>query len=256
MPPDTALVTELDRYLAGSPAAARVAEVSLKVDTKRWQAYLSNMPVLVDVEPIDGVITRTALFDLAAVDRQEQSDRSVLQLFWNTIAWGIAGSYRNVPRLVTEVRDHTSRVVSTLREAQALSFEGREKDAFSAIDGKIKQFGPAFFTKFLYFTADQERVGHALTLDDRVRVAWRILAGYYLRYGSAKDYERYCTEAGEAAQRLGLKACEVEACLYHLGRKVDSYEDWLLTSLELCRDRLGARAPSIAEVLVKFAKPS
>lgn len=256
MNPDTNFTHGLDVYLAAAPAAARVAEESLKVDTKRWQTYLSNMPIAVEIEPSDDVITRTALFSLAEVDRQEQSNRSVLQLFWNIMAWGIAGSWRNVSRLVSEVETNSERVLATLREAQALSFEGSEADAFCALNGRIKRLGPAFFTKFLYFTANQDRVGHALILDDRVRVAWRILAGYYLRDDSAKDYARYCTEAGEAAQRLGLRASEVEACLYHLGRKVGSYERWLVANLELCRERLGEHAPSVGDVLAWSGRAS
>lgn len=172
------------------------------------------------------------------------------------MAGGIAGSWRNVSRLVGEVDDHPERVLATLREAQTLSFEGREADAFRAMDGRIKRLGPAFFTKFLYFTADQDRVGHALILDDRVRVGWRLLAGYYLREHSAKDYGRNCGEAGEAAQRLGLTASEVEACLYHLGRKVGTYERWLSANLELCQARLGDQTPFIADVLAQVDKAS
>jgi hypothetical protein len=74
-------------------------------------------------------------------------------------------------------------------------------------------------------------------------VAWRILAGNYLREDSAEDYARYCRQAGEAAQPPGLRASEVEACPCHLGRRVDSYEMWLVANLELCRSRLAARPP-------------
>jgi len=65
------------------------------------------MPDGVSVRPSDGVLTRTDLFVLAEVDRAEQSERSSLDLFWNTMAWGIAGIWRNIPGLSTYVAANT-----------------------------------------------------------------------------------------------------------------------------------------------------
>ncbi len=118
----------------------------------------------------------------------------------------------------------------------------------------MKYFGPAFFTKFLYFSADRAQPVYALILDERVRVAWQILTGDELRSGYSQDYIRFCKSAGSSGGRVGLGPDEVEACLYNLGRRVGSYTAWLEKSLDACRDRLGIDAPSFREVLDQPAK--
>lgn len=249
MAPDTAPTTALDCYLAETNPGERQAEVSKTGDASGWAKYLTGMPDGVSVRPSDGVITRTNLFVLAEVDRAEQSDRSSLDLFWNTMAWGIAGTWRNIPGLSTYVAANTEQVTAALRRAQQLSYGGQVREAYRALNGGIKYFGPAFFTKFLYFTADRGQPIYALILDERVRVAWRILTCEDLRSGYSQDYARFCASAGSSGGRVGLAPDEVEACLYNLGRKVGSYTAWLEKSLSVCRDRLGADAPSIREVL-------
>jgi len=97
--PDTTPTADLDRYLAETKPEDRQAEASRTGDAAAWAKYLSGMPDGVSVRPTDGVITRRDLFALAEVDRAERSDRSALDLFWNTMAWGIAGTWRNVPNL-------------------------------------------------------------------------------------------------------------------------------------------------------------
>lgn len=207
------------------------------------------MPAGVAIRTDGGVITRAGLFSLAAADQFEQSDRSILELFWNTMAWGIAGTWRNVPRLATQVTTDSALVASLLRQAQRLSFEGQVRESYRALNQNIKFLGPAFFTKFLYFTADRSRPVHALILDERVRVAWRILVGVDLRSGYSQDYTEFCEAAAGAGRRTGLAPDEVEACLYHLGRQVGSYTGWLERSLRVYRERLGDRTPTIYEVL-------
>lgn len=207
------------------------------------------MPDGVSVRPDDGFISRTALFALAQIDRDEQSSRSALDLFWNTMAWGIAGTWRNIPGLSAYVAANTEQVTVALRRAQQMSYGGQVREAYRALNRSIKYFGPAFFTKFLYFTADRGQPVHALILDERVRVAWRILTGEDLRSGYSQDYAHYCESAGSSGGRVGLDPDEVEACLYNLGRKVGSYTAWLERCLSVCRDRLGDDSPSVREVI-------
>lgn len=253
MAPDTADTRELDRYLAEATPEQRSAETSLPVPAADWQRYLAVMPAGVAVRPAEGVITRSALFKLAEVDREEQSQRSALDLFWNTMAWGIAGTWRNIPRLANGVAADVDRAAEALRQAQRLSFAGEVRGSYQALNGSIKYLGPAFFTKFLYFTADRSQAAYALILDERVRVAWQILTGEELQASSSADYARYCHAAGDSGRRAGLQPDEVEACLYHLGRRARSYTSWLEASLRLCRERLGAGAPSTREVLGRLS---
>jgi hypothetical protein len=251
--PDTAPIPALDRYLAETEPGDRRAEASRTGDASAWAKYLTDMPDGVCVRPSDGVITRTNLFALAEVDRAEQSERSVLDLFWNTMAWGIAGTWRNIPSLSTYMGANTQSATVTLRRAQQVSYGGEVEEAYRALKGSIKYFGPAFFTKFLYFTADRAQPVHALILDERVRVAWQILTGDELRNGYSRDYARFCKSAGLSGGRVDLAPDEVEACLYNLGRKAGSYTAWLEKSVAVCRDRLGTDAPSIRELLDQLA---
>lgn len=254
MTPDTVLTDTLDRYLAETSPGERRAEASKTGDASGWTKYLISMPDGVGVRPDDGFITRAALLALAEIDRYEQSDRSALDLFWNTMAWGIAGTWRNIPGLSAYVAANTGQVTAVLRRSQQLSYDGQVRDAYRALNGAIKYFGPAFFTKFLYFTADRGQPAHALILDERVRVAWRILTGEDLRSGYSQDYAHFCESAGLSGGRVGLAPDEVEACLYNLGRKVGSYTAWLERNLSACRQQLGVDAPSIREVLGRPGK--
>ena len=249
MAPETALTSTLEQYLVETSPRERIAEVSKTGDASGWAKYLTGMPDGVGVRPDDGFITRTALFALAQIDRHEQSSRSALDLFWNTMAWGIAGTWRNIPGLSAYVAANTELVTAALRRAQQMSYGGQVRESYRALNGSIKYFGPAFFTKFLYFTADRGQPVHALILDERVRVAWRILTGENLRSGYSHDYAHFCESAGSSGGSVGLAPDEVEACLYNLGRKVGSYTAWLEWSLSVCRDRLGADAPSVQEII-------
>lgn len=246
---DTARTAALDRYLTESEPEDRKVEKSDIGDGSSWKKYLTGMPDGVSVRPTDGVITRDDLFALAEIDRFEQSHRSVLDLFWNTMAWGIAGTWRNVPRLAKIVGTNVDQIASVLRQAQQLSYGGHVRESYRALNGSIKHFGPAFFTKFLYFTANRTQPVHALILDARVQVGWRVLTGQDLRMGYSQDYDHFCVAAASSGARAGLAPEEVEACLYRLGRRVGSYTGWLEQTLSVCWDRLGADAPSTREVL-------
>lgn len=133
-----------DQHLSG-------AEWSVPVNTRRWSRYLTGIP---DVETavVDGKISRTALLSLADHARLHPSSEASLTLFFNVLAWGIAGNWRNVSRITTVAAD-TPRIVDLLVEAAA-AYTGDPRTAYMVVAGQIPSWGPAFFTNDLHFTSD------------------------------------------------------------------------------------------------------
>jgi hypothetical protein len=46
---ESKLPNELDRYIAATSAADRMAELSTHVDVERWTSYLETMPIPVKI---------------------------------------------------------------------------------------------------------------------------------------------------------------------------------------------------------------
>lgn len=174
------------------------------------------------IHATDQKISRTNLFELAEADRDEQSSRSVLEFFRNTLAWGIAGDWRNVSGIAKAVRADSDRAIAALRRAQHLSFASQIQEAHQGLSGAIKHFGPAFATKILSFCTDRTQAVYPLVLDDRVSTGWRVLTGEHIKAPSSASYAHFCQAAGGSAARADLRPEEAEACLYHLTRQVGS----------------------------------
>ena len=165
------------------------AEWSVPVNTTAWTRYLASFPVALAVE--DGRISRAALLGLADHARPHPRSQASLNLFFNVLAWGIAGNWRNVGRIITAVAADT--ITGLLVEAAAPPTPGILAAAFRVVTGHIPSWGPAFFTKYLHFTSDTSPAKvPCLILDDRVRLAWRCLAGEWLDRSSSSAYQRYC----------------------------------------------------------------
>ena len=218
------------------------AEWSVAVNRQLWDSRLAQFPVPVELRTnAEGQISRTFLLELARLDRESPSVQAQMDLFWNVLAWGIAGSWRNVGRIVTGVANDIDGVSQALRTASKASFNGSPREAFRSLNGRLKHWGPAFFTKYLHFTtdvADHTKV-QSLILDSRVGVAWRSFAGEWLDLTSSVDYERYCQVVCEIARGRGSTPSWVEGRFYQFGQRIGSYERFADSRLAICGDRLG-----------------
>lgn len=128
----------------------------------------------------DGRIRRSDLFALS--DAADADDESLLSFLWHVLAWGTGTSARNNRRRIGSCREH----VETLRHAFAAARHGEPREAYESLIRRggavVPWFGPAFFTKFLYF-ASESAEPRSLILDARVacslyRLGWNMAPTY------------------------------------------------------------------------------
>lgn len=236
-------------YLAIGDQRLSGAEWSVPVNTTVWARHLTGFPsVTLAVE--NGRISRTTLLDLAEQARTDPTQPdTVLSLFWNVLAWGVAGNFRNIGRIARAVTANTDTITGSLVDAAEASYAGDPQAGFRLLARRIPQWGPAFFTKYLHFTTGTTNAAKAqcLILDDRVRVAWRCFAGKWLNLHSSADYLCYCGVAGEIARGRGCEPAWLEGRLYQFGRQVGTYERFADTQLALCRQRLATDFPTTGD---------
>jgi hypothetical protein len=116
-------------------------------------------------------LTRGDLFAMGESLRQD-SDDDMLNFVWHVLAWGSGDSRRNNRKRVNSCKvDVASGEDSLLRRAFASARDGNPRAAYSSLirpgGAVIEQFGPAFFSKFLYF-ASEGSSPRCLILDARV----------------------------------------------------------------------------------------
>ena len=190
MTTNTPIAEAMEPYLATGDQNRSGAETSIKINIDLWRKHLEGFPLPADIRVrSDGTITRGDLVRLAEVARREGTDESVMDLFWTVLAWGLAGSWRNVGRLVADVRNDVGGVITALRESSAAAYAGDPGTGFEILHRRVDRWGPAYFTKFLHFSADFDDPAQGSALDSRQSsaggvesVRWRV-ARHHLREG-------------------------------------------------------------------------
>lgn len=184
-------------------------------------------------------LNRDALFALAAQCR-ESPDADWVSFLWHVLAWGVMGDYRNAPRIVTSAADaeQRARLNDILCAAAEASHRGDIHSAYTAIRGKVPRLGLAFFSKFLYFTADRELSGPScVILDSRVSAAAFTLVGRDYSDGKATTYERFCNDMHKWSQQFDAPADVIEFRMYQFGQLIDSLRwKWLHAEASLYRE--------------------
>lgn len=191
--------------------------------------------VSVDPNNVGAVeLARGHLFTLAET-LTEGDDEDYLNFLWHVLIWGSGTSARNNRTRIAAFVDPTLRGnrVQLLREATTVAREGSVvsvRNAYGKLirsgGGEIPGFGPAFFTKFLYFAGQGDPAHPCLILDARVasrlydagwtslprgksRGAWTYSANWY-----TDTYASYC----ELLARWGASAAaspdEIERALF------------------------------------------
>lgn len=132
-------------------------------------------------------LTRGHLFSLAsrlsprtghaAAGMEKDDADAYLNFLWHVLIWGSGSSTRNNRKRIASFADaiHGSDRVELLATATATAQAGGSESAGQAYGGLIRKgggvipgFGPAFFTKFLYFVGQGSPGHHSLILDARV----------------------------------------------------------------------------------------
>ena len=171
---------------------------------------------------------------------QDDAD-AYLNFVWHVLIWGSGSSTRNNRKRIASFTDaeHGSARVALLARAAAAAQAGGAGSARQAYEGLIRKgggvipgFGPAFFTKFLYFVGQGAAGHHSLILDARVAsslfdAGWTALprqrsrGGWsYSRNWYTDTYASYCALlarwAAEATIELGAPIApdEIERALF------------------------------------------
>ena len=151
-------------------------------------------------------------------------DDSLLCFLWHVLAWGSGTSRRNNDRRIASCKQH----VPLLRDAFEASRSSEPRTAYGMLirrgGAQIPHFGPAFFSKFLYFANDNS-TPRCLILDARVaRSLWNLgwsmapkYRGHSFSYNWYTDtYVSYCAllESWAAASEHKITADMFERALF------------------------------------------
>lgn len=183
-------------------------------------------------------MNRDFLFGLA------QTTRSAIRpdwvsLLWHIFAWGVMGDFRNVGSVIQAARgSERDELNQLLGDAADASHRGEIRKGYEVVYRKIPRLGPAFFTKFLYFTGDRDSTTpRCLILDSRVKSALFTLTGLDFYSDGPGTYEDYCLRVAGWSRQHGAPPDEVEFRLYQFGQRISSTRwRWLHAEVSLYRE--------------------
>jgi hypothetical protein len=134
--------------------------------------------------------------------------------------------------------EQRGRLNEILCAAAEASYRGEIRSAYTAIRGKVPRLGPAFFSKFLYFTTDRGSSDPScVILDSRVIAAVFTLTGRDYSKEKAATYERFCNEIHKWSQQFEASVDVIEFRMYQFGQLVDSRRwKWLHAEASLYRE--------------------
>jgi hypothetical protein len=146
-----------------------IFEHGFNLNTGWWNQRIADLPGGLVAEGANTAhISRGDLFTMA--DAALTSGEGALQLLWHTLAWGSGNYHRNDPRRISSVRADPQGVGQMLSQAAQASRRD-PAEAFNVLKpnrNAIKQLGPNFFTKYLYFAGGGEPLHRSLIVDRRV----------------------------------------------------------------------------------------
>lgn len=214
------------RFPDGPPAEQDVEEQGFTSYnqhwTDRWPTTLATPRALSNSERTR--VTRQSLL-ISAKDVQTEDD--AVDFYVRVCSWGVGPMARGVARCVKPL--HQPGAANALLATHSMVRPGHVLHAYSSLwrgDNRIKFLGPAFFTKWLYFSAYGDWKSEALApliLDARVAKA----LGWWPQGWSATDYNIYLERAEELRQQWcpdrGLHV--VEYALFKLGAKTEGVDD-------------------------------
>jgi len=172
-----------------------------------------------------GRLTRGGLFALgSAVETVDD----LLSFLWHVLAWGSGTSRRSNRRRIENCRTDAA----LLRRAFDAVRAGDPEEAYGTLirrgGAMIPQFGPAFFTKFLYFASEGAAL-RCLILDARVarglyKAGWNMAPTYPTKTFSynwhTATYVSYCELLERWAGQSGAEVTPdmFERALFEAGR--------------------------------------
>lgn len=177
---------------------------------------------------VGDTICRGDIFGLA--EKAAAAPDATLTLLWNALAWGSGTKPRNNKKRIASVADNPAHACELLMEAAALSRASPAK-AYELLyphhRGAIRQLGPAFFTKYLYFAGGGEPEHPCAILDGNVARALHDTCGWAslpVKRGGWRPsaYDRYCALLGVwVEEHAGIDRRDViERWLFQEGKRL------------------------------------
>jgi hypothetical protein len=218
---------ELTNLVARWTAAGRPPQPGIRWPRPVWiaafpahKAILTSLPVLLD---------RTAARGAAAHAAQDRS--SAEQAFLVSRAWGEGQNGYGTSRateifeLNPDVPGHLLKAVRVLRDEGALAAYGRLSNEG---DCRLENLGPAFGTKFLYFSQPEGQRPRALIHDAQIAKWFRTRAGTSLgsEGWSRPTYKKYLRTMHDWASDLDCEPDDLEMCIFRSMAPAGSQWAW------------------------------
>lgn len=204
------------------------AEISWKRST--WLRWFQGDSMQTMLAALPDTVTRQST---ATSVREFLEAGDVRSAFCAAMVWGHGpagyGAYRTRTVLAGSKTASADDVVHHLSRAAAIADEKGAVEGFRYLnnEGHIAGLGPAFFTKWLYFSSakgDPYRPGAALILDAVVRRWLRNTAGISIPAARTSGYKQYidlidewAKASDEWAKASGWSAPQIEATIFQLG---------------------------------------
>lgn len=189
----------------------------------QWWKDAANVDLRFEGGQSGDLLTRGQIFSMANEFDPDDSDR-LLDFLWHVLAWGSGSSRRQNSRRIESAS--ASENIERLGESFTDARDGRVREAYARLvqPGKatIPYLGPAFFTKFLYFTSSGVE-SRSLILDARVArslydLGWSTGRNYPSKTFSynwyTDTYVSYCELLAGWAKKLGTEPDVIERILF------------------------------------------
>jgi hypothetical protein len=219
------------------PRSERIDDHAVAVPAAWWNAALAQYGLLGG--PVTGRtgddgrtwISRGQLFALAS-DTDPAGEHDLLRLLWHVLAWGSGFKLRHNHKRLKGIAGNPSAAATRLREAARLARTDPESAytrLYRLAGDPLPHLGPAFFTKYLYFTGAGDPAHPCAILDSRVAHTLHTRCGWdSLRCGGnwpPRTYRRYCALlarwSAEESARTGrdVGPDEIEHWLFEAERR-------------------------------------
>lgn len=190
---ESQIVEELERnYPQGPPTDSAVRSQAFEYLPRHWtDRWPRGLPVPESLQTAERKRVRRS--DLFIQAQHASSDEAILNFYVAMCGWGTGTKAQRVARCLRPL--HEQGAVAALRRAYDAAQSQSPVEAYRRLntlgEDRIKYFGPAFFTKWLYFSAydaEATRQRHLpLILDARVASA----LGCKTSGWRSRDYGRY-----------------------------------------------------------------
>lgn len=200
----TLALPRTSRTALARPRTERIDNHAVAVPAAWWNSALAQNGL--PGGPVTGrtgpggrtTISRGQLFALAS-DADLASDHDLLRLLWHVLAWGSGFTLRHNHKRLKAIAGSPSTAAAALRAAASHARTDPESAyarLYRLTGDPIPHLGPAFFTKYLYFSGAGDPGHPCVILDSRVAHTLHARCGWNsLRSGGnwpPRTYRRYC----------------------------------------------------------------